>query len=80
MQYTLRRIPPALDEALRERARQEGRSLNEIALGALARGMGVAEEGTRYRDLSDITGSWIADPEIDAALVDQDAIDEDLWK
>ena len=32
MQYTLRRIPRDLDKALRQRARKEGRSLNEIAI------------------------------------------------
>jgi plasmid stability protein len=35
MQYTLRNIPSTLDEALRERARAEGKSLNEMAIETL---------------------------------------------
>ena len=44
VQYTLRNIPPALDRALRRRAKQLDRSLNEVALEALARGVGVERE------------------------------------
>ena len=42
--------------------------------------MGVAEEGVSYRSLSDIAGTWVEDPAVDAALADQDRIDEDLWR
>jgi plasmid stability protein len=38
MQYTIRGIPERLDTVLRERARAEGKSLNAIALDALAGG------------------------------------------
>ena len=80
MQYTLRKIPRPVDRALRERARREGRSLNEVAIEALARGVGVAEERIRHRDLSDIAGTWVEDPAFDEAVADQDVVDEDLWK
>jgi hypothetical protein len=80
MQYTLRSISAEVDRALRQRARREGKSLNAVALDALARGAGVTEEPVRYRDLSGIAGTWVEDPEFDGALADQDRIDEDLWK
>lgn len=80
MQYTLRNIPPYLDEALRERAREKGKSLNEVAIEILREGLGLAGEPVRRRDLSDIAGTWVADPEIDEALQDQRRIDPDLWK
>jgi hypothetical protein len=80
MQYTLRNIPPYLDEALRSRAREEGKSLNEVALETLLAGMGLAGEPIKRRDLSDIAGTWVDDPEIDAALEDQRRIDSDLWR
>ncbi len=35
IQYTLRNIPPALDKALRKRAKITGKSLNQIVLGDL---------------------------------------------
>jgi hypothetical protein len=61
MQYTLRNVTPPIDAALRERARQEQKSLNQVAVEALCRGLGVAEESTRQRDLSDLAGSWVDD-------------------
>lgn len=80
MQYTIRGIPPAVDSALRERARQTGKSLNEAALEALAEGAGVTGSPRKRRDLSDIAGTWVEDPEFDAAIADQDRIDDNLWK
>ena len=80
MQYTIRNIPAPVDEAIRLRARLEGRSLNEIAIEALERGMGVAEGRVAYRRLSGIAGTWTPDPEFDAALEEQDRVDEDAWR
>ena len=80
MQYTLRNIPPALDRALRALARREGKSLNEVAIRALARAVGLGESPVRQRDLGDLAGTWQEDPEFDAALADHDEIDESLWR
>jgi plasmid stability protein len=80
MQYTLRNIPPELDRALRRRAKEEGRSLNEVAVDALRRALGVAAEPVKHRDLRDVAGSWECDPATDAALEDQRRIDPDLWR
>ena len=82
MQYTLRNIPKKVDQALRRRAKQEGRSLNEVALEALALGAGVTSNGTkvRYMDLSDIAGSWVDDPEFDKIRAEQDQIDPEMWR
>ncbi|MBY0495978.1 MAG: hypothetical protein K2Y23_17355 [Cyanobacteria bacterium] len=80
MQYTIRGIPPEVDQALRKRARSTGKSLNETALEALADGAGVAGTSRKRRDLSDIVGTWVPDPEFEEALADQRRIDEDLWR
>ncbi len=80
MQYTLRNVPDYLDAALRGAARQQGKSLNEVALEALARGAGVSGRPRPQRDLGDIAGHWRPDPEFDRALADQDAIDEAIWR
>lgn len=79
MQYTVRNLPRALDEALRRAAREQGKSLNEVTIEALARGAGVTGERSRQRDLSDIAGSWRKDPAFDRALATQDTIDEEMW-
>ena len=80
MQYTIRNIPRALDAMLRDRAKKEGKSLNEIVIEALARAMGFSQEAVPHRDLSGFAGTWVEDPEFDRAIEDQDRIDEDLWR
>lgn len=80
MQYTLRNIPPALDKALRTRAREEGESLNEVAIETLLAGLGLTGTPIKRRDLGDIAGSWTRDPKIDEALQEQRRIDPELWR
>jgi hypothetical protein len=80
MQYTLRRVPPALDAALRRRARALDKSLNETAVLALADGLGLPGTPAIRRDLSDIAGTWTRDRAVEAALKAQDVVDEDLWR
>ncbi|HVR09975.1 MAG TPA: hypothetical protein VMW75_18165 [Thermoanaerobaculia bacterium] len=69
-----------MDSELRRRAKAEGKSLNAIAIEALVRGTGLGETPLRYRDLSDIAGTWVEDPDFDRAIADQDRIDEHLWR
>ena len=80
MQYTIRNVPELVDAALRQSARQQGKSLNEAAVEALTRGAGLTEIRSKQRDLRDIAGTWRKDSEFDRALAAQDTIDEDLWR
>ena len=80
MQYTIRGIPAAVDSALRERARAAGKSLNEAAVDALSEGSGMTGAPRKRRDLGDIAGTWKTEKVVDAALADQDRVDEDLWR
>jgi hypothetical protein len=80
MQYTIRGIPPAVDVALRERARAAGKSLNDVAIEALAQGVGVIGAIRKRRNLDDIAGSWKTDKAFDDAIAAQDQVDEELWK
>ena len=80
MQYTVRGIPPSVDKAIRARAREEGKSLNDVAVEVLADGLGLGEESIVRRDLSDIVGTWKREASVDAALAAQDTVDEALWR
>jgi plasmid stability protein len=80
MQYTIRNVPNYLDAALRVSAQEQGKSLNEVAIEALARGFGMGDERVRQRDLSDIAGSWKRDPAFDRAIAAQDTVDEEMWR
>jgi len=80
MQYTLRKIPRAVDAALRRRARAERKSLNTVAIETLARGAGITEVPMPQRDLADIAGTWVEDPDFDRALARQHRVDKGLWR
>ena len=80
MQYTLRKIPNSVDAALRRRAREQDKSLNEVAVEALTRGAGVSGKPSRQRDLRDIAGTWHADRLFDQAIAAQHTIDKELWR
>jgi plasmid stability protein len=71
MQYTIRNISAVIDRALRERAKREGKSLNEVATEALARGLDLEGQPVRRRDLGEIAGSWVRDREVERALGEQ---------
>lgn len=75
-QYTIRSVPAAVDALLRDKARRQHKSLNQVALEALSGGAGVQE---RYGDLDGFFGSWVADAAVDKALADQRRVDENLW-
>jgi hypothetical protein len=80
MQYTLRNVPPLLDEVLRTKAREEGKSLNDVTLEAIMAGVGLTGQPIKRRDLSDIAGSWVADPATEEALLEQRRIDPEIWR
>jgi len=79
MQYTIRNVPDTVDSALRRVAQTQGKSLNEVAIEALARGAGLTGEALRQRDLGDISGTWHDDPAFDEAIAAQDSIDAEMW-
>lgn len=80
MQYTVRNIPKRVDQVLRQLARTQRKSLNQVAVEALAMAAGVTEQGVRHRDLGDLSGTWLEDPDFEKAIEDQEVIDEKLWK
>ena len=80
VQYTIRDVPPAVDRALRRRAREEEKSLNQTLIESVERGLGLEAGPTVYRNLDFIAGTWVEDPEFDAALAEQDVVDEAEWR
>jgi hypothetical protein len=79
-QFTIRGVPERIGARLRQVARQEGRSINAVAVEALARGIGLTEEEQVFTDLDDLAGTWVEDLGFDRALAEMDKVDEDLWK
>jgi plasmid stability protein len=79
-QFTIRGVPERVGAQLRKLAQQEGKSINAVAVEALARGVGLTEEKPIYTDLDDLAGTWVADPGFDRAVAEMDKVDEELWK
>jgi hypothetical protein len=79
-QYTVRDVPPQVDRALRRRARETGRSLNRVAVEALAAGAG--ESARTYDDLDFMIGtmSKAEAARLDREVAAQRRIDPGLWR
>jgi hypothetical protein len=80
MTYTLPNVPEEIDRALRARAAAEEKTLEQAILDSLARDLGVSPASGKRRDLSDLAGTWVEDPEFDAAIEAQSQVDPELWK
>jgi hypothetical protein len=68
MQYTIRGIPKGVDRVLRQRAKREGKSLNEIALRALQDSAGSVPATKINHDFDRFAGTWVEDPAFDEAM------------
>lgn len=79
-QYTIRAIPADIDRALRRRAKQDAKSLNAVAVEALARGLELDTKPVEHSDLDALIGSWQEDPAFDQAIADFERVDEEAWK
>ena len=80
MQYTIRKVSNTLDAVLRRSAREHGKSLNEVAIEAMARGAGLNGRPVRQRDLHDIAGTWREDRAFRRARAAHEAIEAELWR
>jgi hypothetical protein len=79
-QYTLRAVPPVIDRALRRRAKQEAKSLNTVAVEALARGLELNGKPAVHTDLDALVGTWREDKAFDRAIADFERVDPAAWK
>jgi len=80
IQYTVRGVSERTDSVLRERATEEGVSLNTVALSLLDAAAVQGGEAGRCHDLDALAGSWIADPAFDQAQEVFEQIDPAIWR
>lgn len=79
IQLTVRGVPQQVAETYRQKAHRSGKSLNRVLVEALTAAAGLGKEQIRYRELSDLAGTWVEDPAFDAAIAEQHRIDEEMW-
>ena len=80
MQYTIRKLPARLDKLIRKRAKEEGKSINTVAVEALMDAFGLRGSVPSLRDVGSLAGSWVEDPAVDEALQEQRRIDDEMWR
>ncbi|OCC15971.1 hypothetical protein DBT_0433 [Dissulfuribacter thermophilus] len=82
---TIRGIDEALSSKLKEIARKEKKSVNQLVLDAIMQKVGIAKDKKytrRYDDLDHLFGKWTEEEfsEIQEAINSQRKIDVELWK
>jgi hypothetical protein len=77
MTIVLDNLPQVVSDALAQKAREQGRTLQDVVLDALTRGLAAPEA---QRDLTDIAGTWVDDPAFDKAVEEFERVDSELWK
>ncbi len=77
IQYTIRSIPPKLDQALRKRSKKTGKSLNEVVIEALTKGAGITPDAT-FNDLGWFVGSMQTDSKFDESISWLDSLPRDI--
>lgn len=80
IQYTIRKIPPVVDRALRAQAKQRRVSFNQVLVEALRRGSGVGNPKVVHHDLDWFIGSGGLGRKEEAAFKAQRVIDKELWR
>ena len=80
---TLRKLPPRIAEAVRQRAAERKTSLNRAVIGLLEESTGVAASGApqTHHELDELCGAWSRAEAraFDRALDEQRRLDPALW-
>jgi len=82
-QLTVRGVPEGLKDGLEREAKDEGLSLNRMAVEALRLGLTRAQEVRAQRKaLEQFVGTWTQEEAdaVRARLAEQRQIDEELWR
>ena len=79
IQYTIRQVPPNVNEALRQKVQEERKSMNAVLIDILERGLGIKGQPVYHSDLDELAGTWVEDPEFDSAIAALDRVDQESW-
>ena len=80
IQYTIRKVPEALDQKLRAVAEKGPKSLNALIIETLEKQFLYQGKKPKHTDLDPFSGLWVDDPEFDQAIALFDEIDDNAWK
>lgn len=77
MTIVLQNVPADLEAELMQRAKTTGQSLDEITLDAVRNGLSMSGLDEH---LQSVIGTWVPDPQFDAAIADFERVDQDQWQ
>ena len=80
IQYTLRNIPPAVDQVIRKRARQTGKSFNQTAVEVMMQGAFGTPEPPSGNPFDELFGASTLDDAFYGAIAEQSKPDPKLWQ
>jgi hypothetical protein len=83
--FTVRGVDNALDEKLREKARESGMSINQFVINILKEQLGLKKQKRYtavYSDLDHLFGKWPEEEfqRIQGKIDSERAVDAELWK
>jgi len=83
-QLTLRGLAPRAEEEIRQRARESGKSLNQVVLDIIHQSLGIDrnKQSRPGEELRPLAGGWSGEEaeEIMAGVAKCKQIDEEIWK
>ena len=82
---TVRGLDPELEEKLKQAARKDGKSVNQVVLDALKKQFGLEKERrftTVHRDMDHLFGRWSEEEfeQIQGKIDSERKVDEELWR
>lgn len=80
IQYTIRNIPPVVDQVIRKRVKQTGKSFNQTVVDMLSLQSVGTTKPKEDNNFNWLFGSMKLDDKFDEAIKDLSQIDEKLWQ
>ncbi len=80
IQYTIRNIPPVVDQVIRKRSKQTGKSFNQTVVDMLSLQSLGTTKPKENNEFDWLFGSMKLDDKFDEAIKDLSQIDKELWQ
>ena len=81
IQYTIRSVPPQLDQVLKKRAKQSGKSFNQTVIESLnQQTFGSSNPPQKINIFDELFGAKTLDKGFYEAIEAQSQIDDELWR
>ena len=80
IQYTIRNIPPIVDQVIRKRSQQTGKSFNQTVVDLLSLQTFGTETPPKEQGFDFLFGANTLDAGFDEAIKDLSRVDGELWQ